>query len=61
MMKDEPVVISSPKTPRAGWEEGFREMGARGEDELLDAPLPSLTRWDEEEWAWRSRKSDESQ
>ncbi len=56
MMKDEQVVISSPKTPRAGWEDGFREMAARGDDELLDAPLPSLTRWDEEEWEWRVTK-----
>jgi len=61
MMKDEQIVISSPKRPRAEWEDCFREMAARGDDELLDAPLPSLTRWDEEEWEWRSRKSDETQ
>ena len=61
MMQDELVEISSPKKPRAGWEDGFCEMAARRDDKLLDAPLPSLTRWDEEEWEWRSRKSDEAQ
>ena len=60
MTNDEQVVFSSRKKPRAGWEDGLREMAARGDAELLDAPLPSLTRWDEEEWEWRSRKSDEA-
>jgi len=60
-MKDEQVEIGLPKKPRAGWEDGFAEMAACGDDKLLDAPLPSLTRWDEEAWEWRSTKSDEAQ
>ncbi len=52
MMNDEQVVISSPNEPRAGWEEAFREMPKRDDDRLLDAPLPALTRFDEDEWEW---------
>jgi len=51
-IQDRGILISSPEKPRAGWEEAFREMARRGDDKLLDAPLPSLTRWDEEEWEW---------
>ena len=51
-VQDHEIVITAPRRPRAGWEEAFREMAKRGDDELLDAPLPSLTRFDEEEWEW---------
>jgi antitoxin MazE len=46
------IVIRSASDPRAGWEEACREMAARGDDALIDGPLPSLTRFDEEEWEW---------
>ena len=51
-VQEHQIVISAPQRPRAGWEEAFREMAKRGDDKLLDAPLSSLTRWDEEEWEW---------
>jgi antitoxin MazE len=51
-VQDEQIVITPLQKPRAGWDEAFREMAKRGDDKLLDAPLPSLTRWDEEEWEW---------
>jgi antitoxin MazE len=51
-VKDEQIVITPLQKPRAGWDEAFREMSKRGDDKLLDAPLTSLTRWDEEEWEW---------
>ena len=30
----------------------FAKMAAAGDDRLLDAEAPSLTRWDVEEWQW---------
>lgn len=51
-VQDREIVLSTAQQPRAGWAEAFREMAKRGDDKLLDAPLPSLTRWDEEEWEW---------
>ncbi|MFO0811326.1 MAG: AbrB/MazE/SpoVT family DNA-binding domain-containing protein [Gemmataceae bacterium] len=47
------LVIRPTKTPRAGWDAAFRAMAARGDDALLDAPAPSLSGWDEDEWEWR--------
>ncbi len=45
------IVICSASRPRAGWAEAARRMRARGEDQLLDAPI--ATRFDREEWRWR--------
>jgi len=50
--QDSEVMNISPNEPRAGWEEVFREMAKRGDDRLLDAPLPTLTRFDKDEWEW---------
>lgn len=46
------IVIRARRDPRAGWEEALREMHERGDDQLIDGPLPSLTSFDEEEWEW---------
>ena len=43
------VVIRAVKRVRAGWEESFREMAARGDDQLLDMPK---SKWDDSEWQW---------
>jgi len=45
------LVISSPHRPRAGWEAAFQAMAAAGDDQLLDASLP--TRFERSEWQWR--------
>ncbi|MEA2165001.1 MAG: antitoxin MazE [Thermoanaerobaculia bacterium] len=44
------IVIRPARSPREGWEEGFRSMAARGDDRLLDKPRP--TSFDDEEWEW---------
>jgi pyruvate formate lyase activating enzyme len=36
--------------PRQGWDEEFRAMAERGDDQLLDSP--TSTQWDGEEWRW---------
>jgi len=42
------------RQPRAGWAEQFRLMAERGDDKLLDEPVP--TAWDETEWEWQSKE-----
>jgi antitoxin MazE len=44
------VVIRAAEHPRAGWEEAFSAMAARGDDKLLDRMTP--TKWEEAEWEW---------
>jgi len=46
------LVIRPAKKPRAGWSTAFQVMARLGDDALLDE-APSLSRWDEDEWAWR--------
>ena len=46
------IVIRPTKNPRAGWEEACRRMHEAGDDALIDGPLPSLTKFDGEEWEW---------
>jgi antitoxin MazE len=42
------ILISKTAKPRTGWAEAARRMRARGEDRLIDPPIP--TRFDKEEW-----------
>ena len=49
---DEVVVRSAKRKPREGWAESFKAMAEAGDDVLIDGPLPSLTKFDEEEWEW---------
>jgi antitoxin MazE len=44
------LVIRAANHPRAGWDEAFAAMAARGDDKLLDPSTP--TEWDETEWEW---------
>jgi len=44
------LVIRPARRRRQGWEEQFRAMAERGDDKLLDGPIP--TKWDETEWEW---------
>ena len=45
------IIVRRPALPRRGWAKSCREMARRGDDKLLDDPLP-LTQFDEEEWEW---------
>ena len=44
------LVIRPTLRPRHDWEEQFRTMAVRGDDQLLDEPTP--TQWDWDEWQW---------
>jgi antitoxin MazE len=49
---DEIALRPAKRKPREGWAESFKAMAAAGDDALIDGPLPSLTKFDEEEWEW---------
>ena len=51
-VRDSMILIHSPRRPRSGWGDAFKEMARSGDDKLLDAPAIS-TRWDAEEWEWK--------
>lgn len=51
-VRDGAVVIRPAAHPRAGWAAAFADIATQGDDFILDADAPSLTRWDEEEWEW---------
>ena len=44
------IMIRSATSPREGWAEAAELMRSRGEDALLDEPLP--TDFDDTEWVW---------
>jgi antitoxin MazE len=44
------LVIRPATRPRYGWEEQFKAMAQRGDDQLLDEP--TATQWDRSEWKW---------
>ena len=43
------VIFPVPLT-RAGWAEAAEELSSKGDDRLLDEPVP--TEFDEREWTW---------
>ena len=44
------LIIRPINLPRNGWDEMFEAMAHEGDDQLLDAPVP--TKWDATEWEW---------
>ena len=46
------VVRPVTETVRAGWDEQFQAMAARGDDALLDEETVSGSLWDGDEWQW---------
>ena len=51
-VQDDSIVISPLRRPRAGWQEAFKAMAARGEDSLVHGDQTGASDWDEEEWEW---------
>ena len=50
MVKNGEIINKNLKSPRAGWEESFKNMYLHQDDELLDED--TLTDWDNDEWDW---------
>ncbi len=46
------LVIRPAETPRLGWDDAFRRMAERGDDELLDREELRASQWDDTEWEW---------
>lgn len=46
------LVVRPAHKSRHDWEEAFRAMAERGDDELLDGELLPSTAWDKEDWEW---------
>ena len=49
-VQQDQLVIRSTARPRAGWEQQFRALAGRSDDQLLDAP--TATDWDSRDWQW---------
>lgn len=50
--RDGVLLIRAVNGPRAAWTEAFRTMAAEEDDQLVDTPPASSSRWDGEEWEW---------
>ena len=51
-VQENALVVRPHHHPRHGWEDQFKAMAERGDDQLIDGDLPGLTEWDEDEWEW---------
>lgn len=51
-VKPDRIVIRPSHHPRTGWNQQFKAMAARGDDQLLDAPTP--TEWEQDDWKWHT-------
>ena len=45
------IIIRPVKNVREGWDVAFKNMGEKGDDELIISDSIS-TLWDEKEWQW---------
>jgi len=52
VLEQDQIIIRPIQHVRQGWEEAFKAMRERGDDELLDATALVTHAWDEEEWEW---------
>jgi len=50
IVKEDHLEVRPGRKPRDGWADAFREMAQRGDDQLVDVPVP--TKWDKEGWDW---------
>jgi antitoxin MazE len=46
------IIIRPATYRRQGWDEAFRAMAKRMDDQLLDDGLVGQTQWDQKEWKW---------
>jgi antitoxin MazE len=52
-VKDRCIALKPVKPIRSGWEDAFRKMHDRGDDQLLEEPeAHAPTRWDRTKWKW---------
>jgi antitoxin MazE len=51
-VEQDQLIVRPVQRPRHGWEEQFRLMAERGDDQLLDESALNLTQWDVDGWEW---------
>ncbi len=51
-VREDHLVIRAATKPRTNWDEAFRRMGERGDDDLLDEGSLPPTKWEATEWEW---------
>jgi antitoxin MazE len=51
-LQEDRIIVRPIDQVRRHWEESFKAMAERGDDELLDGEALMPTVWDEEEWEW---------
>jgi antitoxin MazE len=51
-LHEDHLAIRPARSVRLGWDEAFREMAERGDDELLDRDSLGQTEWEKTEWEW---------
>ncbi len=51
-VRDNMILIHSPRHPRAGWDKAFARMSHLGDDKLLDSQN-TATQWEGTEWQWK--------
>lgn len=50
---DGTLVIAAAGRPRQSWDEAFRQMAMRGDDELLDGDVTTSGAFEAESWEWK--------
>jgi antitoxin MazE len=51
-VKADEIVIRPVHSIRVGWEEAFRQLAVRRDNQLLDAEAGAGSAWDRDEWEW---------
>jgi antitoxin MazE len=46
------IIIRPVQNAREGWDNAFKRMGERGDDEPLIREVDISNSWDEREWQW---------
>lgn len=52
LVEENQLVVRPVYKSREGWDSAFKEMAARGDDELLDGDIYIATESDSAEWEW---------
>jgi antitoxin MazE len=53
ILKGNEIILRSANGPRKDWEQAFKKMAERGDDQLLNPETDeSPNNWDETEWTW---------
>ncbi|HKI44369.1 MAG TPA: AbrB/MazE/SpoVT family DNA-binding domain-containing protein [Balneolales bacterium] len=53
ILRDNEIVLRSAERTRKNWDQSFKEMAKKGDDQLIDQEEVEQPReWDQTEWTW---------